>query len=304
MMLSAEPSLVGKLGGPYQMLAALPHALEHYAELQEAVPAAEALQMLQTVQREVRAEHSRRVGAPRDCPPAAEKCACCWHAEFVGGGRTRGRAGHDVDILLWHATEHASRGDAPQDYVLLTLVAVLEAQGRLVTKHEGYQSVILTKHRQRQPAPDGVRPYMRSASMRHGISYGVENLSDHDHHDKVFGVWRTAAGRHHRIDIVVVAHPEEIGFARLAWTGSRTLNRLLRLRAIDLGLNLGPHGLTARDQREVVIDARQSPPLTVTVPTLGVVPFHHVRTEEQIIRVMANGTDAFKALYSPLNRNA
>ena len=80
--------------------------------------------------------------------------------------------------------------------------------------------------------------------------------------------------------------------------------RYRRLRAIELGLNLGPHGLTARDQREVVLDARQSPPLTVTVPTLGVVPFHHVRTEEQIIRVMANGTDAFKALYSPLNRNA
>ena len=30
-----------------------------------------------------------------DCPPPREGeplCSCCWHAEFVGGGRTRGKA--------------------------------------------------------------------------------------------------------------------------------------------------------------------------------------------------------------------
>jgi DNA polymerase/3'-5' exonuclease PolX len=53
---------------------------------------------------------------------------------------------------------------------------------------------------------------------------------------------------HHRIDIVVVAHPEELPFARLTWTGSRSLNRLMRLRASEVGLNLNSNGLSARGE--------------------------------------------------------
>ena len=51
------------------------------------------------------------------------------------------------------------------------------------------------------------------------------------------GIWRNSAGRHRRIDIVIVAAPEELAFARLTWTGSRTLNRMLRYRAIHLARN-------------------------------------------------------------------
>ena len=39
---------------------------------------------------------------------------------------------------------------------------------------------------------------------------GIENLTLCDHHDKLFGVWRTPSGRHHRIDVVVVAFPDEL----------------------------------------------------------------------------------------------
>ena len=41
----------------------------------------------------------------------------------------------------------------------------------------------------------------------------------------------------------VCAFPEELPFARLAWTGSRILNRIMRLQAIALGINLGAHAI-------------------------------------------------------------
>ena len=111
---------------------------------------------------------------------------------------------------------------------------------------------------------------------------GIENLSLCDYHDKCFGVWRTPEGKHHRIDVVVVAFPEERSFALLAWTGSRTFNRLCRLRAIHLGLNLGPHNFTARERVTVVLDARAQPPVQLELPPLGVLPFEHCRTEEDM----------------------
>ena len=54
----------------------------------------------------------------------------------------------------------------------------------------------------------------------------------------------------------------------------------------------------------LVLDARREPPLTVTLPALGVVPYEHMQSEEDILRVLARGTDEFEALYDPRNRNA
>ena len=39
----------------------------------------------------------------------------------MGGSRTRGRAGHDVDLLLWHATEPNSWGEGEEACVLSLL---------------------------------------------------------------------------------------------------------------------------------------------------------------------------------------
>ena len=77
-------------------------SLAHYEELQAPVPEATAIEMRDLILGIVRRHHSQRVGAPRDCPPSDPPCRCCWHATFVGGARTKGRAGHDVDVLLWH----------------------------------------------------------------------------------------------------------------------------------------------------------------------------------------------------------
>ena len=55
----------------------------------------------------------------------------------------------------------------------------------------------------------------------------------------------------------------------------------------------------------VVIEARPGhEPLEVVVPGRGVVPFRHLRSEEDIIRVLARGTDAFAGIYDPRHRNA
>ena len=94
--------------------------LEHYEELQEPVPEATALEMLRLVKRIVREQQrcpncdgradERPTGTlPSLSPPElASRCACCWHVDFVGGARRRGRAGHDADLLVWHKQKAAS----------------------------------------------------------------------------------------------------------------------------------------------------------------------------------------------------
>lgn len=147
--------------------------------------------------------------------------------------------------------------------------------------------------------------------MANETSKGYENLH-HDHHDKFFGIWRSArTQRLHRIDIVVCSHPDELPFARLGWTGTRMLNRAMRLRAIELGLYLGAHCLVARGDQPgttetvVVLDDRPGRRReTVTLQKLQHVPFEFVRSEEDILRVLARGTDDFIKLVDPVNRNA
>ena len=66
------------------------------------MPASTAEEMRATVLGLVRAQHARRVGAPRNCPPPvppAPPCRCCWHADFVGGARTKGRVREDYTCL-------------------------------------------------------------------------------------------------------------------------------------------------------------------------------------------------------------
>ena len=155
--------------------------------------------------------------------------------------------------------------------------------------------------------PDGARQYQpRRAS---GIEHGHENLLG-DWHDKAYGIWRNQEGRHRRLDLIIVAFPEELPFARLTWTGSRTLNRLMRQRAIHLGLHLTANGLCARPppgvrETQVVLDARPGHArVELSIQGYGAVPSELLRTEEAIIRLLACGTDAFAALYDPRMRNA
>mmetsp|Transcript_25075 Transcript_25075/g.80170 ORF Transcript_25075/g.80170 Transcript_25075/m.80170 type:complete len:609 (+) Transcript_25075:97-1923(+) len=307
---------------------ALAHSLSVHDELQEPVPLAEALEMRSAV--EAAARRASKSGS--DCPPPREGeplCSCCWHAEFVGGGRTRGKAGHDVDILLWHHKEPASWGDGKEECLLLPLVEELQQQRRMLRREEAFFHLVRTAHRAKgagKPpaeaacggagaageegggeAPDD-RRHRRDHSMLDSIRYGIENLAC-DHHDKVFAIWRSAGGRHRRIDVVVCAFPEELPFARLAWTGSRMLNRMMRLQAIALGINLGPHAITARNEAgrgstttRLTIDAMAG--TVVELRPLQVLPFKYVRSEEDILRIIAGGTNAFAALVDPVLRNA
>jgi hypothetical protein len=87
---------------------AVHHSLRYHEQLLLPVAPDDAHDMLAAVHSAARHAHSLRVGATFDCAPPAEGeplCSCCWHAELVGGARTKGRAGHDVDILVWHHHE-------------------------------------------------------------------------------------------------------------------------------------------------------------------------------------------------------
>ena len=284
-------------------------SLNHFEQLQQGVPVATAEAMRSTVLRIVRRHHSARVGATRDCPPPAEgapPCRCCWHAEFMGGKRTKGRFGHDVDLLVWHHSEPNSWGEERTACVVCPLVAELEQLGVLLTKSEGRRTLIRRDHKKKQPDPlNGEKGYLKRPVIS-SQNVGIENLQG-DWHDKVFGIWRTPEGMHHRIDIVVVNVPEELPFARLTWTGTRTLNRLMRLQAIQLGLNLNANGLLAREGPEtrVVVEARPGhASREVVIHGHGHVPFEFCTTEEDIIRILARGTDHFVGLVDPRCRNA
>ena len=287
--LRERPDVVAGLHGGIR----LEHSLKFHEELQEPVPTEDACEMLTMVQEIVRALNAPRAGG--------------WHAEFVGGGRTRGKPGHDVDILLTHEVEMASfiTSDGPV-FVLDMLLSELVRLKRVLPKEEAYFNKKCGASRHQEP-----RPYLKQSHMANESSKGYENLH-HDHHDKFFGIWRSArTGKHHRVDIVVCSHPEEIPFARLGWTGTRTLNRTMRLRAIELGLYLGAHCIVARGDRKgttetkVVVEARPGRrPEVVLLKPLEHLPFSLVRSEEDILRVLACGTDDFIQLLDPTNRNA
>lgn len=234
----------------------------------------------------------------------------------MGGSRTRGRAGHDVDLLLWHATEPNSWGEGEEACVLLPLLRelLLPAGGAtgpgLLPKEEARLQLVRRPHAEKQRRDaDGARAYLPRRKAAAARDRGSDILHG-DWHDKAYGIWRNTAGRHRRIDIVVVAFPDELPYARLTWTGSRTLNRLLRHRAIQLGLHLTANGLTAhppagrgRQETTVVLDARPGRE-RVEVALVGHAPVPDCTSEEEVLRVLAGGTDAFAGIYDPLMRNA
>lgn len=292
--------------------------LEHYEELQEPVPEECALHMLRFVKQIVRDQQrcpncdgradDKAMGALYPLSPLelASRCACCWHVDFVGGARRRGKAGHDADLLVWHKQKAASWGSGRRSCVLGLLLDELERLGRLVPQQGGWQMPRMGHDSRKETLP-GVRSHRRHVLQLSASTRGFENLST-DYHDKVFGVWRSAVGRHHRIDIIVNSFPEELPFTLLGWTGSRLLNRMMRQRAKELGLYLSSHALIATPSTEhgstatsttVIADGR-----SVQVPSLTEVPYEHIRSEEDIMRILAGGTDKFRGLYDPRDRNA
>ena len=68
-------------------------------------------------------------------------------------------------------------------------------------------------------------------------------------------------------------------------------------------------GLVARPpsgvrETRVVLDARPGRERDeVVIRGHGCVPFDRLRTEEEVIRLLASGTDAFAGIYNPLHRN-
>ena len=185
------------------------------------------------------------------------------------------------------------------------LLDELERLRRLVPQQGGWQ-MARTSHDHRREV-EGVRSHRRNVQQLSSSTRGFENLST-DYHDKVFGVWRSSSGRHHRIDIIVNSFPEELPFTLLGWTGSRLLNRMMRQRAKELGLYLSSHALIATPPTEHGSTATCTTLIAggrpLQVRSLTEVPYEYVRSEEDIMRILAGGTDQFRGLYDPMNRNA
>ena len=147
------------------------------------------------MQRLVREIVRAQQGCTHDCPwdegvelvgalePAA-RCACCWHVDFVGGARRRGRAGHDADLLVWHKVKPASWGaDSRTQSVLGPLLKELEARGRLVRAGGGGWQMARMCHEHRRESVPGVRSHRRHEKQLSTSTRGFENLST-DYHDK------------------------------------------------------------------------------------------------------------------------
>ncbi|KAL1515165.1 hypothetical protein AB1Y20_004226 [Prymnesium parvum] len=305
---AAESGLVhGACGGR----ASFQFGLRIAEELLVPVPPDETERAQAAVREIVWRQARARCGCTRPvelCRDVEERgCRCAWHVELVGGSRRRGKAGHDADLLVWHESEEASWGEGEAGCVLLPLARELEATGRLVRAAEGWQ-MVSTHHARRQPVrnPQNGKLTRAHRCSPRTSSRGFENLAI-DFHDRLFGVWRTQEGRHHRIDIIVCAVPEELPFARLSWTGSRNLNRLMRLQAIKLGLRLTAHGIFAdagKEPSKTVLLHAGVPAQVVQLGCFEEVPYSYVRTEADILRILARGTDDYNALIDPRNRNA
>ena len=327
--------------------------LARHEELQEPIPAEEAEEMRAKVLRIVREQQgcagcacactrpfaSRPTPRPRDTmlclegpavPPSQPNddssaedthggccrgCDCCWHVDFVGGAPRRGYAGHDVDLLIWHRHKPSSWGRERDKCVLGPLIEELEyacmaGDGGLISQKDGWQMPKLC-HSKREVV-GGVRAHRLDVQCTQGTSHGFENLSQ-DHHDKVFGVWRTSieqGERHRRIDLIVCSFPEELALCRLTWIGSRLLNRMMRLHAIHNGLFLSAHAMLVTDQKrplhlkdhetgEVIrLPAAEGDPVPVPVP------YKYLRTERDILFLLGGCTEAFFGILDPRQRNA
>jgi DNA polymerase mu len=126
---------------------------------------------------------------------------------------------------------------------------------------------------------------------------------------QVFGVWRTRAGRHRRIDIVVCSYPEELPLCRLTWVGGRLLNRLMRGYCLTHGLWLSAHALLVKSTGAPLLIDDDEARMVVRVPAAGeaapaIVPYKFLRNERDVLYLLAGGSDAFFGLLDTRNRNA
>jgi hypothetical protein len=126
---------------------------------------------------------------------------------------------------------------------------------------------------------------------------------------ELFGVWRTPAGKHRRIDLVVCSFPEEAAICRLSWTGSRLLNRLLRQYAQQHGLCLSAHALLVTQADQPLVIRERDSGRIVRIPEQGQavpveVPYEYLQSARDILWLLAGCTSRFDGLIDPRHRNA
>ena len=177
--------------------------LNHHEELQEPIPPYEAEEMRGTVLEIVRRQQgcnncrcacTLRTEFPSGDPrcggggsgDASAMCmSCddapdCWHVEFVGGAPRRGRVGHDVDLLVRHATKPSWDGTDENGTVLKPLIRELEQRDLLCTKDVWQQPSLRYKKR---GVVGGEYAHRKDIHATNETTHGFENLSM-DYHDR------------------------------------------------------------------------------------------------------------------------
>ncbi|GLC44334.1 hypothetical protein PLESTB_000481100 [Pleodorina starrii] len=218
-------------------------ALDHHEELTSDVTAAEVAEM--------EAATAAALAAATPLPAGG------WVVQLVGGGR-RGRASHDVDLMVSHpgVTDQDEMGGHFTAAVewLVEKGHLLPPRGncsrmtqRSISAEEHVQRTIRSLGRsQAEEAGEGEQEDARGKSRPGGISDGL-------HH--VFGVFRTSSGRLKRLDLLFAAWTW-LPHALLGWSGSAQFLRFLHQAAADRGFRRTNHALYRLDSRRPVSGIR------------------------------------------------
>jgi DNA polymerase mu len=210
------------------------YAIRHADELTSPVPIEDFEEMRSAVLKA--AKNSRRMGSKEDDD--------AWEVIAVGGGR-RNEASHDADFLLTHPklrTPWEMRG---------LLDKILEGMPEVLGEHGDDKEAAFAFRMVTDGVMGNFWEKVSNAKRDLGKQHEGKSRGNADYYDKIYGVFRTAAGRHRRIDIVLVPH-DQLPFALIGWTGSKQYNRFIRHHANSRGLYFNSHGLFRTHDRKAV----------------------------------------------------
>jgi DNA polymerase mu len=198
-----------------------------YQELTEGVTAGEVEEMQAAV-----LDAAQRYAVTRSNPDPD----LGWEIIAVGGGR-RSDASHDADFLL--ANPRLPKGE-DLNGILRNILFKLGNKvmgGDAAVEQEDAAEVDTSFHK----VSEGNMPKMWRRLNEKGVKPdddaglgggGQGFRGNADYYDKFYGIFCTAAGKHRRIDIVLVPY-EQLTFAMIGWTGSKQYNRWMRQHASD-----------------------------------------------------------------------
>ncbi|KAK9827505.1 hypothetical protein WJX74_006340 [Apatococcus lobatus] len=213
---------------PSQLQPAARFSLAHRHDLLEPTPRQDLEEMLSVVSQELKA-----LAGPG------------WEMEVVGGG-AREEASHDADFVLSHPSMCV-------EGVVRPLCDRLWRASRLARPADGLCQI---QEGRISKCIENMKAAFCGTSI--GNAAQSSNLAA-DRFDRVFGNFKTKAGKWRRMDLIFVPH-EQLHFGLLGWTGSKQFLRFMRAHAGDRGMLLNSHGLLVKDEGRAWLVPSERPP--------------------------------------------